>query len=117
MTKNKQLTYATKEFEVVMPGTDEIKVVTVNKLKNKLKKGSKTPKTKIKLAKQRGFFRGIEYTEQDTLLEYNNNEWEKFVTIKFGEGGEELFGAKKIDKVSALDQDDLALKKAVLEYK
>lgn len=113
--KNKNLTYESKIYEVVMPNSDEVRTVTLNKLKNKIK-DLRTPKTKLVMPKQFGFFRGVEYTEQDTLVEYNDNTWEKLVSIKFGDGADALFGTNKIEKVDTLDETDVTFKDTVLNY-
>ncbi len=111
MTQN--LTYNSRSYKVFMPESEIIKTVLVNKL---VKTDAKTnmPLTKVEMPEEKGFFRGIEYTERNTLLEFDNNKREKITTIIFGEGGKEMFGSDEIKKTGKLTKIDQSIRDSVL---
>lgn len=115
ITKNKHhLTYESKSIEIVMPESSEIKIIVLNKLKGKTK-DLKTPVTKLQMPTQKGFFRGVDYEEDNILLGYSDNTWEKLTSIKFGDDAESVIGTKKIEKVASLSELDKKLKNKILK--
>lgn len=110
---NQDLTYNSQSFQVFMPETEVVKTVTVNQLVGTTDDAD-TPITKVEMPVEHGFFRGIEYTETNTLLEFANNKWEKLTTIVFKEGGKAMFGTDTIRKMSRLTKIDKAIKDTVL---
>lgn len=115
INKNKNfLTYDTKSIEIVMPESSEIKIIVLNQLKGKTK-NSKIPVTKLQMPTQKGFFRGVNYEEDNMLLGYSDNTWEKLTSIKFGEEAETVLGTKKIEKIASLSELDKKLKNKILK--
>jgi hypothetical protein len=110
---NQDLTYNSKSFQVLMPETEVIKTVTVNQLADATD-DTETPITKVEMPIEHGFFRGVEYTETNTLLEFANNKWEKLTTIIFKDGGKAMFGTDTIRKMSRLTKIDKAIKDVVI---
>lgn len=112
MTKKTNLNYKTESYQVLMPESRLIRTVIINKLANK--KAPKTaPITKVTLPVERGFFRGVEYEENNTLLEYPDKSWEKMTSIQFGDGAETMFGTTEIEKTGPLTKADKAVLEAV----
>lgn len=110
---NQSVAYDTKEYKVLMPESYEVKTVVVNRLKDQ-PDAKDTPVTKVKMPIESGFYRGVSYDEENTLLEYPDKSWEKLTTINFGEGAESMFGTDKIEKVSRLTKIDTSIKNAVV---
>ncbi len=110
---NQNLQYNSRSFQVFMPETEVVKTVTVNQLTSATDDAA-TPITKVEMPVEHGFFRGIEYTETNTLLEFAGNKWEKLTTIIFKEGGKSMFGTDTIRKVGRLTKLDTAIKNTVL---
>ena len=110
----KTLTYESHTYEVILPRSSDVKSITVNKLKTLLVNDKKTPVVQMIMPKESGFFHGVEYQEQNTLLGYNNNSWKKVRTIQFGKGGQSIFGTKEISTVSHLNHEDKSIKDAAL---
>lgn len=110
---NKNLVYDTKSYQVLMPESEIVKTVMVRKLIDHAG-DDQTPITKIKMPDEYGFFRGVEYTEENTLLEFPNNKWQKMTKIVFGKGGKEMFGDNVISKTSKLTKIDDNVKDTVV---
>lgn len=107
------LKYNSRSFEVFMPEVETVKTVTVSQLATN-NNDQDTPITKVEMPVEHGFFRGIEYTETNTLLEYAGKKWEKLTTIIFKDGGKDMFGTDTIRKVSRLTKIDRSIRNAVL---
>lgn len=110
---NQNLTYSSKSFQVLMPETEIVKTITLNQLDGTTD-DAETPITKVEMPVEHGFFRGVEYTETNTLLEFANNKWEKLTTIVFKDGGKALFGTDTIRKMSRLTKLDTDIKDVIL---
>ncbi len=110
---NDSLTYKSRSYKVFMPESEIVRTVLVDKLDD----GQETkdmPITKVEMPEERGFFRGIEYTERNTLLEFANNKWKKMTVINFGEGGKDMFGSDEIKKTGKLTKIDQSIRDTVL---
>ena len=110
---NKDLKYDSRSFRIFMPETEVIKTVTLNQLLTATD-DAETPVTKVEMPTEHGFFRGVEYTENNTLLKYINNKWVKLTTIVFKEGGKAMFGTDSISKTGRLTKIDSAIRDTVL---
>lgn len=111
MTKDS--TYQTRSYKVFMPESEVVRTVLVNKLINQ-NLPNDMPITKVEMPQEHGFFRGVEYTERNTLLEFANDKWQKMTIINFGEGGKNMFGSNEIKKTGKLTKIDKAIKETVL---
>ncbi len=111
MTKN--LTYKSRSYKVFMPESEIVRTVLVNRLIDEAF-DKDIPMTKVEMPEERGFFRGIEYTERNTLLQFKNDKWQKMTVIDFGEGGKEMFGSNQIKKTGKLTKIDQSIRDTVL---
>ncbi len=111
--KKQNITYNSRSYKVFMPESEIVKTVLVNKLVSD-NSDKETPLTKVEMPEEYGFFRGIEYTERNTLLEFANNKWQKMTVINFGEGGKEMFGSNEIKKTGRLTKIDKTIRDTVL---
>ncbi len=107
------LTYNSRSYKVFMPESEIVRTVLVNKLVNQ-EFDPKMPVTKVEMPEEHGFFRGIEYTERNTLLEFANNKWKKMTVINFGKGGKDMFGSDEIKKTGKLTKIDKSIRDTVL---
>ncbi len=110
---NNNLTYKSRSYKIFMPESEIVRTVLVDKLDE----GQKTkdmPITKVEMPEERGFFRGVEYTERNTLLEFTGNKWKKMTVINFGEGGKDMFGSDEIKKTGKLTKIDQSIRDTVL---
>lgn len=96
-----------------MPQTDKVTTVTVNKLKSE-DHPDKTPLYKVFLPSESGFYRGLEYTENNTLLGYAGDVWRKLKLVQFEAAADEILGADEISTISKLSKDDKLIKEAIL---
>ncbi|MDO4870886.1 MAG: hypothetical protein Q3996_02205 [Candidatus Saccharibacteria bacterium] len=110
---NQDLQYKSKSFQVFMPEVETVKTVTVSQLATDAE-DTETPITKVEMPIEHGFFRGVEYTETNTLLEYAGKKWEKLTTIVFKDGGKDMFGTDTIRKIGRLTKIDKSVRNAVL---
>ncbi|MGI6612351.1 MAG: hypothetical protein ACOX0Z_02155 [Candidatus Nanosyncoccaceae bacterium] len=108
-----KLIYSSYTCELVMPQSDKVTTVTVNKLKSE-KYPEKTPLYKVFLPSENGFYRGLEYTENNTLLGYANDVWRKLKSVQFEPAADEVFGADEINTIGRLSKDDKLIKDAIL---
>lgn len=107
------LIYSSYTCELVMPQSDKVETITVNKLKSE-DYPDKTPLYKVVLPDESGYYRGIKYTESNTLLGYANDVWRKLKSIQFEQTADEVFGADEINTVGRLSKDDSLLINTVL---
>lgn len=110
---NDKLIYSSYTCEIVMPQSDKVKTVVINKLKSP-NQTDKTPLYKVFLPNESGYYRGVKYTESNTLLGYANDVWRKLRSIQFEATADEIFGADEINTISELSKEDKLLKEAVL---
>ena len=108
-----QLIYSSYTCEVVMPQSNKVETVVVNKLKSS-DQPDKTPLYKVFLPNESGYYRGIKYTESNILLGYANDVWRKLKSIQFEATADEIFGADEINTIGKLSKQDKLLKEAVL---
>lgn len=113
MSKQKDLKYQSHTYELILPKSTTVKSVTVDKLQD-TSDDPDVPVIKVTMPKETGFFRGIKYKEQNTLLGFANNKWQKLKSIKFGQGANEVFGATEINTIGRLSRTDCHIKDAVL---
>lgn len=113
MSKQTNLKYKSHTYELILPKSTTVKAVTVNKLQTETDDPD-TPMIQVIMPKESGFFRGVKYKEQNTLLGFANNKWQKLKSIKFDKGAEETFGAVEINTIGRLSRADRHIKEAVL---
>lgn len=114
MLKNKKkLHYKTYDYTVVQPKSNKVKVVTVNYLEDK-PEDKETPLFKVSLPTEKGFFKGIEYTEQSVLLGYSDARWKKLRSIQFDQSANKVFDIDQVNLVNKLSRNDIILKDAIL---
>lgn len=115
MSKNKSnnIIYSSYVYEVVMPQTDRVDQIKVNKLQEE-PKDPQTPLYKLALPSENGFYKGLKYTEHNTLLGYNDNSWRKLRSIQFEPSADEVFGVDEINTVNKLSSKDKLIRDEIL---
>ncbi len=114
MLKNKKkLHYKTYDYTIVQPKSNKVKVVTVNYLEDK-PEDEETPLFKVSLPAEKGFFKGIEYTEQSVLLGYSDARWKKLRSIQFDQSANKVFDIDQVNLVNKLSRNDIILKDTIL---
>lgn len=114
LNKKTKIRYQVYDYEIVMPQSQQIQTLTVNRLTAE-PEDKDTPLMKIILPKETGYFKGLKYTEQSTLLGYANQKWRKLKSIQFDQTAEQILGVDEINTINKLSGDDLMIKRVVLE--
>lgn len=115
MRKNNQkIRYKAYDYEIVMPKSSEVQTITVNRLAE-AHEDQETPLLKIILPAETGYFKGVKYTEQNTLLGYQNQKWRKLKSIRFDETSEQVLGVDQINTVNPLSDNDKLIRQSIIE--
>ena len=114
LKKHQKIRYKAYSYEIVMPQSSEVQTITVNRL-TEANDNQETPLLKIILPVETGYFKGVKYTEQNTLLGYQNQKWRKLKSIQFDETGEQTLGIDQINTVDRLSDNDKLIRQSIIE--